>query len=84
MTNSTTANLLALQAHSVINTTNPETLKNAIGLMTMKANILAYTTVFRVAAFLVALGGISALFVKESKRDFATKEDYSLEVGGAN
>ncbi|MGH7246201.1 MAG: MFS transporter, partial [Candidatus Levyibacteriota bacterium] len=70
LSNSITANLLLLQIHSAINTTNPTVLQTAAMLMISKANILAYGTVFRTASLLVALGGISALFVRESKKDF--------------
>ena len=47
--------------------------------MITKANVLAYTTVFHVAGVLLALGGISALFVKESKREFAPGEEIEKE-----
>jgi len=35
--------------------------------MVTKANVVAYGTVFKVASVLVALGGISALFVQDIK-----------------
>lgn len=69
LSSSTTTHLLELQRYTVLN--NPSFFQTVYGLMTIKANILAYQTVFQVAAIFVGLGGISALFVKESKRDFA-------------
>jgi EmrB/QacA subfamily drug resistance transporter len=68
LSNATTSNLIAIQNHSVVNTVDPSILGNVIGLMETKANILAYSTVFKAAAFLVALGGVSALFVRDRKR----------------
>ncbi|HET9946630.1 MAG TPA: DHA2 family efflux MFS transporter permease subunit [Patescibacteria group bacterium] len=75
LSNSTTASLLAVQIHSIINTTDPHILQQIPTLMIVKANILAYATVFKVAAFFMALGGVSALFVKESKHDFDSKQE---------
>ncbi len=70
LTNSITASLLTLQIHSVITTVNPGVMQTMMGLMVIKANILAYAVVFKTAAIIVAIGGIAALFVKESKKDF--------------
>ncbi len=67
LSNGITSNLLSIQSHSVINTTDPQLIGQMLSLMATKANIAAYSTVFKSAAFLVALGGVSALFVKEPK-----------------
>lgn len=75
LSNSTTSQLLNLQAHTVINTVDPALLAQIPALMITKANVLAYSTVFQVAGVILAIGGISALFVRESKRDFATAKD---------
>jgi DHA2 family multidrug resistance protein len=81
LSNSTTANLLAMQAHSIINTTSPQLLQTIPSLMIIKANILAFGNVFRVAAIFMAVGGISALFVKESKRDFGNEKiEHPIEI----
>lgn len=79
LTNATTSQLLAIQVHSIINTTDPAILKVIPQLMTARANILAYSTVFHTAGIIMAIGGISALFVRESKRDFETKEELARE-----
>lgn len=71
LTNNTTASLVAIQANSVIHTQDPQLLKIIPGLMVTKANVVAFSTVFKTAAIVVFFGGISALFVKESRRDFA-------------
>ena len=70
LSNSTTAHMLALQTYSVLHTTDPNTLREVFGLMSMKANVLAFGTVFRTAGIFMALGSVAALFVRESKRDF--------------
>ncbi len=79
LSNSVTTQLIQIQLHSVVNTLDPILLKQIPLLMITKANVLAYTTVFQVAGVLLAMGGISALFVKESKRDFAPGEDADRE-----
>jgi hypothetical protein len=75
LTNSVTASLFALQIHSVVNTTNPQILGTVYALMNIKANILAFTVVFKSAAIIMAIGAVSALFVKENKRDFQGETD---------
>ena len=69
LSNSTTASLIAIQTHSIINTTNPQLLATIPGLMITKANILAFSTVFRTAAIFTTLGAIAALFVQDIKQD---------------
>ncbi len=67
LTNSVNANLLAIQTHSVFHAVDPNIAKTFFGLIVIKANILAYATVFKTAAVFLAIGGVAALFVKESK-----------------
>ncbi|HYK09090.1 MAG TPA: MFS transporter, partial [Candidatus Eisenbacteria bacterium] len=64
LSNSITSQLLALQAHSIINTTNVFTLLQIKGLMVVKANVLAYATVFKTASIFLAVGGVAALFIR--------------------
>lgn len=78
LSNSTTNQLVQIQLHSLINTTNPALLQQAAALMISKANVDAYSVVFKTAGFLLALGGISALFVKESKRDFVGEQEHVM------
>ena len=80
LTNATTSSLLAIQVHSVINTVNPGLIQEAMALMATKAEVVAYTIVFKTAAVFMLLGGISALFVKESKRDFQGHADAAIEL----
>ena len=68
LSNSTTSNLIAIEQHSVINTNNQLILSSIPYLMITKANVMSYGIVFKVAALFIALGMISALFVKDNKR----------------
>jgi predicted MFS family arabinose efflux permease len=74
LSNSTTSQLFAIQHHSVINSTNPLMIGQIYGLMATKANILAFSVVFKVSAMFMIMGAFSAFMVKESKRDFETKD----------
>lgn len=74
LADNTTAQLVQIQTHSIVNTTNPVLLQQVPGLMIIYANVLAYSVVFRVAGLFIGLGGITALFIKENKRDFAQGE----------
>lgn len=83
LTNTTTSNMLALQQNSVIHTQDPNILKMVFGLMATKASILAFATVFRWSIVFMLLGAVSALFVKESKKDFEegkSEEKISIEL----
>ena len=80
LTNSTTANLLSIQVHSVVNTTNPQLLKIIPGLMVIKANILAFADVFKTASIFIFLGGIAALFVAEGQHAHPEHNDHPMEL----
>lgn len=67
LSNATTANLLDIQRHSVINNQNPQLLGQVRNLMVIKANVLSFSTVFKTSMFFLAAGGVAALFVKENK-----------------
>jgi len=70
LTTSTESNLIEISKNSFIHTADPAIVAQFIALMTLKAQILAYHTVFIVAAAIIAAGGIIALFtlnVKERK-----------------
>lgn len=77
LSNSLNANLFAIQAHTVVNTQNTNLLSMVYALASTKANILSFSTVFKSAGVFMIVGAISALFVKENKRDFASKPDAS-------
>ena len=77
LTNSYTSLLLSIQKHSVINTQAPQIKAIVPALMIVKANILSFGVVFKLASFVVIIGCIAALFVKESKRDFIGEKEVS-------
>jgi len=56
--------LMNIQKYSTINTVDPVLLSQIPGLMAVKANVLAYTTVFYVAGAIMFFGAISAFFVR--------------------
>lgn len=78
LSNSITSNMLALQKHTIINT--PAAMQNVFALIAVKANILSYTTVFNISIFVMILGGISALFVKQGATDTSHVET-NIEIG---
>lgn len=65
LSNSVTSQLLSIQMHSLINTHDPQLLKIIPGLMTSKANVSAYGTVFKWASIFVVFGGIASFFLKD-------------------
>lgn len=80
LSDSITQNLLQIQKYSTVLTKNPQVISQVFGLMTIKANILAYATVFRWAIVFMILGAIAALFVKEKKRDFVGAEQETAQL----
>jgi len=76
-TNSITSNLLSLQKYSIINSQSPAVIGQVMALMGLKANILSFSAVYQGAMYLMLIGAVAALFVKESKRDFMGKEEIS-------
>jgi len=64
------SNILAISENSFVHSDNPLIRAQVAGLMTLKAQILAYHTVFIVAAAIVCFGAFLAIFtldVKEKK-----------------
>jgi EmrB/QacA subfamily drug resistance transporter len=78
LTNSVTSHLISEQKFSTINTQDPAVLQQVVSLMATKANILAYSTVFFAASFILVLGAISALFIKSAKP--TGKVDQAIEL----
>ena len=63
-------NVLELAKNSFIHTTDPTIYAQFVSLITLKAQISAYHTVFLVASILLFIGTIMAMFVKiEEKKD---------------
>lgn len=75
LSNSTTTQLISIQTYSVINTTDLALLSQIPLLMVTKANVLAFSVVFTIAGGIMMTGALSALFVRENKRNSVTKKD---------
>ncbi|HUD45144.1 MAG TPA: DHA2 family efflux MFS transporter permease subunit [Patescibacteria group bacterium] len=73
LTNNIYSQLFNIQHFSAVNTTNPTIIQTVVGLMEVKANIAAYGTVFTVAAAFTFIGGIAALFVRDTKKTIGAK-----------
>jgi DHA2 family multidrug resistance protein len=73
LTNSATAGILSVQQYSVINTLDPNVLKQVGFLMAMKANLVSFNTVFLSSAIITLLGAFSALLLKETQKDMTGK-----------
>ncbi len=78
LTDSVTSNLLQIQKYSTIHTTNPQVIQQIYALMTVKANINAFGTVFHWAVFFMVIGGFAAFFVGEPKHQAAS--DHPMEL----
>ncbi len=62
--NVTNSKVMEIGRYSVINSHNPKIIQEAIGLITLKAQISAYGTVFFVAAIITMFGVITAYWIK--------------------
>lgn len=78
LTNSVTSSLLNLQKYTTINTISPNVIQEVYALMVTQANVDAYQTVFYWATVFMVLGGIAALFVKESRKDYVGREEHQI------
>ena len=64
LNNTILANVLSISQASSVQTTNPMIRATATALIILKAQVMAYATVFRVAAAVVFVGAVSALWIK--------------------
>jgi DHA2 family multidrug resistance protein len=76
--NTTESKLASIAKYSTINATNSLQFKQAISLMTLKAQIASYGTVFTVAVIFLLIGAGTALLIHVGKNEIA-KEDVFLE-----
>lgn len=72
--------ILAISTYSRINSHNPFVIKEAIGLMSLKAQISSYNTVFITAAVLVMIGAIISLWIRVKKSDSNKTKDVEIFV----
>jgi EmrB/QacA subfamily drug resistance transporter len=76
--NTTESKLLNIARQSTIHITNQLDLERAISLMTLKAQISSYGTVFVIATIFLLIGAITALFIRTGK-DRIPKEKIFIE-----
>lgn len=70
LSNATKNNVLDIAHYSVMRSTDPVIISQFISLVTLKAQIMAYATVFKISALIVLIGAILALLIKvELKKD---------------
>ena len=64
LNNATESNVFNLSHFSVLHSADPQVVSQFISLIILKAQILAYSTVFKVASLIVLLGAALALLIK--------------------
>ena len=74
LTQSIEKNVLLLTKNSVLNLKNAVQYKEAIGLITLKAQILAYSNVFIISSTIVMIGAIAALWINVAKDKISHEE----------
>lgn len=80
LSDSTTSQLLNLQKYTVLHTNNPAIVGEVMALISVKANILAYSTVFHISGILIGIGAITALFMKENMHTDGGRKHTIVEV----
>ena len=65
--NATNSKIASISTYSVVNSTNTAIIKEVIGLMSLKAQISAYSTVFITSVVIVGLGAVLSLLIRIKK-----------------
>jgi MFS family permease len=79
LTNSVTAGIMNVQKFSVINSFDPNVLKQAAYLMIIKANLVSFHIVFLSSAAITFVGALSALLLRETTKEMGGKAEVSGE-----
>jgi hypothetical protein len=83
--NFTESNVLSIARNSIIHASNPEQYKTAIALISLKAQVLAYSDVYIIASIVVALGAFSIFMVKKippaQQFHLSKEEEAMMETG---
>ncbi|MEI6296545.1 MAG: DHA2 family efflux MFS transporter permease subunit [bacterium] len=79
LTNSIESNMFTLSKAVQINSTSPEVYGQAIALISLRAQVSAYTYVFQVSALILFVGAIVALFMKIPKDKISKEEVMVLD-----
>ena len=83
LTNSTYGQMENIQRFSSVNTYDPTLLQTIAGLMEVKANVAAYSSVFFWSGIITVLGGFAALLVTDSRSKNAqplSPEHQAIEI----
>ncbi|MEI6532560.1 MAG: MDR family MFS transporter [Candidatus Roizmanbacteria bacterium] len=80
LSNSITANILTTQHYSVINNLDPSVVKEYLSLIAYKANIQAFSTVFRTSVVIMMIGACTSLFIKTGKLDKQSEHEEPIEI----
>ncbi len=79
LTKTTESNVMKITANSSFNMTSLLNYKEALGLISLKAQVSAYGTVFIVAALVLLFGAITAFWIKVSKEDMKAAGEVVVE-----
>lgn len=79
LTNSITSGMINVQRYSVINTFDPNVLKQAAFLMVIKANVASFKVVFLCSAIITFVGALSALLLRETTKEMGGKVEVPSE-----
>ncbi|HUD04198.1 MAG TPA: MFS transporter [Candidatus Paceibacterota bacterium] len=80
LTNLTNQNVLNLAQNSILHITTMTEYQTAIGLMTLKAQVLAYDEIFFIVSILLAIGAVSALWMKTPKKKELAEGEERIEI----
>lgn len=73
--NATKAKIAAISLHSTVNSHDPTVIQQAIALVSLKAQISAYSSVFITAAVLVGIGAVLSFWIRMSKDETSKTKD---------
>ncbi len=73
LTNGASSAILNVNRYTIINTLDPNVLKQAAYLMAIKANVVSYNIVFISSMLFTLAGAIAALFLRSSTKEFEGK-----------
>lgn len=79
LTNVTESNVLRIAQYSSVHSQNPLDFQKAYALVSLKAQVAAYGTVFIVAACVLLFGAITALWIKVSKEEMQAAGEVMVE-----
>ena len=79
LTKTTESNVMKITANSSFNMTSILHYKEALGLISLKAQVSAYGTVFIVASLVLFFGAITAMWIKVSKDDMKAAGEVVVE-----